>query len=100
MNFIEAVRKNNLIYIVVKNRGVTGLYVYNGADLGGLNDMQVLQSFVAKNPETQDAINNYLAGDQSATDFAETMGFTPPVPQENWVDGQGGVKGYFGRQNS
>lgn len=78
---------------------IRGYAKENGADLGGLNDMQVLQSFVAKNPETQDAINNYLAGDQSATDFAETMGFTPPVPQENWVEGQGGVKGYFGRQN-
>lgn len=33
MNFIEAVRKNNLIYIVAKNRGITGLYVYNGAEL-------------------------------------------------------------------
>lgn len=69
---------------------IRGYAKENGADLGGLNDMQVLQSFVAKNPETQDAINNYLAGDQSATDFAETMGFTPPVVQdqhENWVDG-------------
>lgn len=66
---------------------IRGYAKENGADLGGLNDMQVLQSFVAKNPKTQDAINNYLAGDQSATDFAETMGFTPPVPQENWVDG-------------
>lgn len=66
---------------------IRGYAKENGADLGGLNDMQVLQSFVAKNPETQDAINNYLAGDQSATDFAETMGFTPPVPQENWVGG-------------
>lgn len=69
---------------------IRGYAKENGADLGGLNDMQVLQSFVAKNPETQDAINNYLAGDQSATDFAETMGFTPPVVQdqhENWVGG-------------
>lgn len=33
MNFVGAVRKNNLIYIVAKNRGITGLYVYNGAEL-------------------------------------------------------------------
>jgi len=59
----------------------------NGAELAGMNDMQVLQDFVRNNPETQEAINHYLAGDQSATDFAETMGFTPPVPQENWVGG-------------
>lgn len=66
---------------------IRGYAKENGAELGGMNDMQVLQDFVRNNPETQDAINNYLAGDQSATDFAETMGFTPPVPQENWVDG-------------
>ena len=33
MNFVGAVRKNSLIYIVAKNRGITGLYVYNGAEL-------------------------------------------------------------------
>lgn len=62
----------------------------NGVNLGELNDMQVLQSFVTKNPDTQDAINNYLRGNQSALDFAESMGFTPPVIQkqeENWIDG-------------
>lgn len=66
---------------------IRGYAKENGAELGGMNDMQVLQDFVRNNPETQEAINHYLAGDQSATDFAETMGFTPPVPQENWVDG-------------
>lgn len=66
---------------------IRGYAKENGAELGGMNDMQVLQDFVRNNPETQDAINNYLAGDQSATDFAETMGFTPPVPQENWGGG-------------
>ena len=66
---------------------IRGYAKENGAELGGMNDMQVLQDFVRNNPETQEAINHYLAGDQSATDFAETMGFTPPVPQENWVGG-------------
>lgn len=66
---------------------IRGYAKENGAELGGVNDMQVLQDFVRNNPETQEAINNYLAGDQSATDFAETMGFTPPVPQENWGGG-------------
>ena len=66
---------------------IRGYAKENGAELGGMNDMQVLQDFVRNNPETQEAINHYLAGDQSATDFAETMGFTPPVPQENWIGG-------------
>lgn len=66
---------------------IRGYAKENGAELGGMNDMQVLQDFVRNNPDTQDAINKYLSGDQSSVEFAQEMGFSAPVPQENWVDG-------------
>lgn len=71
----------------------------NGQDLSDLNDSELLQAFAQNNPETIDKINIYLQSDQSSVEFAQSMGFSTPLPASSEEEGgtDGNLRGMGAR---